>query len=116
MACFSYFVEALTRRAHRPATLVSAPHPPGSIPVSAQGKIMRPRMNGWRKSKAGTLALGVMRADSGMPALGSRPALAGGAVTLQVHGFVIPSGADRRRRLCARRRNRNVKAAPVRLR
>jgi hypothetical protein len=35
---------------------------------------------------------------------------------LQVHGFVIPSGADRRRRLCARRRNRNVKAAPVRLR
>ena len=58
--------------AHRPATLVFAHHPSGSIPVSAQGNFMRPRMGVLgEKSKAGTLALGVMRADSGMPALES---------------------------------------------
>ncbi len=42
----------------------------GSIPVSAQGNFMRPRMNGWRLLKARKLALGVKGADSGVPALG----------------------------------------------
>jgi hypothetical protein len=50
--------------AQRPALLVSAPHPSGSIPVSAQGNFMRQRMNGLRKSKARKLALGARDAGA----------------------------------------------------
>jgi len=64
--------ECCSARACVRRALTLAPHPSGSIPVSAQGKYARPRMRDLgEKSKAGMLALEVMAGRVGVPALES---------------------------------------------